>query len=80
MTMTKRLPDLLKEAFATASFDANDPELGIDSFPEWDSLENFNFLLLVEESYGIRFSIDEMTELKNVRQIRAALTTRGLAA
>jgi len=80
MPMTKRLPDLLKEAFATATFDPKDPDLGIESFPEWDSLGNFNFLLLVEETYGIRFSVDEITELKNLRQIQAALNTRGLAA
>ncbi len=80
MPMNKRLPDLLKEVFPTASFDANREDLGINSFPEWDSLGHFNLLLLVEETYGIRFSVDEMTELKNLSQIRTALTGRGLAA
>lgn len=78
--MTKRLPDLLKEVFPTASFDPTDDGLGIDSFPEWDSLGHFNLLMRVEETYGIRFSVDEMSELKNLPQIRTALATRGLAA
>lgn len=78
--MTKHLPDLLKEVFPTASFDPNDDSLGIDSFPEWDSLGHFNLLLRVEEAFGIRFSVEEMTELKNLPQIRSALSARGLAA
>jgi acyl carrier protein len=78
--MSKSLPDLLKEAFPTAVFDVGAADLGLNSFPEWDSLGHFNFMLLLEETYGIRFSVDEMSELKTLPQIRTVLGSRGVAA
>jgi acyl carrier protein len=78
--MPKSLPDLLREAFPAAEFDAADPDLGINAFPEWDSLGHFNFMLLLEETYGIRFSVDEMSEVKTLPQIRAVLGARGVHA
>lgn len=70
------LRDVLRNAFPAAVFDATDPNLTIGAFPEWDSLAHFNLLLLIEESYGVRFSTEELAELKSVAQISAALTAR----
>jgi acyl carrier protein len=78
--MTTPLSDLLKEQFPTASFDPGDATLGVGAFPEWDSLAHFNFLMLVEESYGVRFSVDQMTKLVSLAAIRAALAEQGIAA
>lgn len=71
------LRDVLRVAFPTADFDADNPNLTIGAFPEWDSLAHFNLLLLVEETYDLRFSTEELAELKSVPQITAALTARG---
>lgn len=68
---------VLRQHFPKAAFDENDPTLGIGSFSEWDSLAHFNFLMLVEETYDVRFSIEEMSELKNISSIRSALAAHG---
>jgi len=78
--MTKSLPELLRETFPKARFDTADPKLGIESFPEWDSLGHFNFMLQVEEHFGVQFTVEEMSELKALPQIKAALASRGIAA
>ncbi len=70
---TPSLTDLLREQFPTATFDPADGALAIGSFPEWDSLAHFNFLMLVEERYGIRFSMEQMAELKSLAAIAAAI-------
>ena len=77
--MKKSLPELLREAFPEAQFDAADPRLGIESFPEWDSLGHFNFMLQVEEHFGVQFTVEEMSELKALPEIKAALASRGIA-
>lgn len=74
------LPDVLRAAFPTAVFDATNMQLTIGAFPEWDSLAHFNLLLLIEETYGVRFSTEELAELKTVAQISAALTAKGALA
>ncbi len=80
MTVKPSLPELLREHFEQVSFDPHDPELTAGAFPEWDSFAHFNLFLLLEETFGVRFSVEEMSELKSVRQIREALKEKGVAA
>lgn len=75
--MTNSLSDLLRQQFPQAAFDAADPDLALGSFSEWDSLAHFNFLMLVEETFGVRFSVEQMAELKSLSAIRAALLALG---
>lgn len=78
--MKPKLTDLLRQLFPAAAFDDQDPTLGVGSFAEWDSLGHFNFLLLVEETFGLQFSVDEITELKTLAQVRDNLAARGVEA
>ncbi len=78
--MKPKLTDLLRQLFPGAAFDESDPSLGVGSFAEWDSLGHFNFLLLVEETFGLQFSVDEITELKTLSQVRENLAAKGIAA
>jgi len=67
----------LRQQFPKATI----PEIGalsVGSFPEWDSLGHFNYLMLVEETFDVRFSVEEMAELKGLDQIAAALASRGV--
>lgn len=73
------LEQLLREHFPDAVFEDSD-DLRVGSLPDWNSLAHFNFLLLVEESYGVRFSVDEMSDLKSIVEIRARLAAAGIAA
>jgi acyl carrier protein len=72
------IPNLLKQQFPDALFDPDNAELEVGAFPEWDSLAHFNLLLLIEETYGIRFSTEEMAELKSIPAIRSSLSEKGL--
>ncbi len=72
------LTELLKSQFPKSNFNAEDNALQVGSFPEWDSLAHFNFLLLVEESCGVRFSVEEMADLKSLADIRRAAIAHGV--
>jgi acyl carrier protein len=73
------LEGLLRRQFPTApAGDISDWQVG--SFPEWSSLAHFNFLLSIEEAFHLQFSVDEISELKSVRDIRARLAEAGIAA
>lgn len=47
----------------------NITNLKINSFEEWDSVAHLNFLLEIEKNFRVRFSLDEMSEIKSVKQI-----------
>ena len=65
--------EILKAAFPSADIPETCNDLKSGDIPEWDSLGNFNLLLAVEEYYDVRFTIDQMAELKSVEQIYNAL-------
>ena len=73
------LEQLLRQHFPAAVFEDSD-DLRVGSLPGWNSLAHFNFMLLVEESYGLRFSVDEMSDLKSIGEIRARLAAVGIVA
>ena len=52
--------------------------LAVGSLPEWDSLGNYNLLLFIEESYGVRFTIEEMSEMKSLNEIAKVLALKGV--
>ena len=72
------LQELLKKQFPDVEISNLPTEMSVGSFPEWDSLGHYNLLLLIEESYGVRFTIEEMSEMKTLTEIAKALSTRGV--
>lgn len=75
-----RLEDLLRQQFPAASIPHDISGLCVGSFPEWTSLAHFNFLLLIEEAFQLQFTVDEMSELKSIADIRARLAAAGITA
>jgi len=69
----KEIEFIFREIFPSANLDDSFMHLKMDDIAEWDSLGNFNLLLAFEEFYGIRFSMDEMSELKSIAMIVNAL-------
>ena len=65
--------EILNAAFPSADIPEICSDLKSGDIPEWDSLGNFNLLLAVEEYYEVRFTMDQMAELKSVEQIYNAL-------
>ena len=37
--------------------------------PTWDSLSNINMIVAVEKAFGVKFSIKEVRNLKNVGEL-----------
>jgi|GEM_PF-1059881 len=73
----KRLIEILHDTFPDAVFDEDDAHLGLGSFPQWDSLGNFNLLLQVEEAAGVRLSSEEISETKSLAAIIDCLKLRN---
>ena len=72
------LQELLKKQFQNSEILSPATELTVGSFPEWDSLGHYNLLLLIEQSYGVRFSMEEMSEMKSLKDIFDVLVEKGI--
>ncbi len=76
--MAIRIEDVLKKQFPDLNVTGDVEALTIGSAAKWDSLNHFNLLLLIESSYGIRFTNEEISELKSVGEIRSSLKKKGV--
>jgi acyl carrier protein len=53
-------------------------ELSAGDVPQWDSLANVRFVLLVEKTFGVRFSAREVGNLKNIGGLLDIIAKRAL--
>lgn len=44
---------------------------------DWDSLEHINLIVAVEKKFGVKFSMGEVTGMKNVGEMADIIITRG---
>lgn len=72
----KDIENILYEVFSVNKFPKNIEELKYEDFNEWDSLGNFNLLLAVEEFYNIRFTMEEITNIRSVKELLHALKSK----
>jgi acyl carrier protein len=53
------------------------PMLSAGDVAQWNSLMNVQFLVLIEQAFGIRFSSREVGQLRNIGELMAALRQKG---
>ena len=75
--MSKKLYDIISKVFSIQISEIND-ESSPETIESWDS---FNGLILVDElenSFNIKFSISEIIDVKNVKDIKRHLNNHGV--
>ena len=73
MSDIQKIKATMTDVFAGTDLPDDIFGLKMDDFKEWDSVGNFNLLLAIEDSFGIRFDIDEITTIRSVSQILESL-------
>ena len=53
-------------------------ETSPDNTPEWDSMNGLLMITEFEKIYGLKFSLDEVMSVKNVRDIKKILIKHGV--
>ena len=75
--MSKKLYDIISKVFSVQISEIND-ESSPETIESWDS---FNGLILVDElesSFNIKFSVSEIVDVKNVKDIKRHLNNHGV--
>ena len=71
-----KLRTCLKEIFPEENIKKDITTLKIVSFKRWDSLNHLNLMLLIEKKFKIKFTIDEMTSIKKISEIKKKLNIK----
>ena len=75
--MSKKLYDIISKVFSIQISEIND-ESSPETIESWDS---FNGLILVDElesNFNIKFSVSEIIDVKNVKDIKRHLNNHGV--
>lgn len=73
-----KIHQLLSDVFPNDKIPDNITDLAMGDISGWDSLGNFNLILAIEMDFGIRFSMEQTTEIKSIAQIIEALETNNV--
>ena len=66
--IVSRLTPIFRDVFNDDALVVSDGMTAAD-VPAWDSLSNINMIIAVEKAFGVKFSIKDVRNLKNVGEL-----------
>ncbi|HBB71113.1 MAG TPA: acyl carrier protein [Ruminococcus sp.] len=72
----ERLNDIFRDVFGDDSITVNDTTTS-DDIEDWDSIEHINLIGAVENEFGLRFRMREVSGMKNVGEMTDIICERG---
>ena len=64
----EKLNEIFRNNFDDETINLTD-ETCSDDIEDWDSLEQINLVVVIQDKFGIRFNIDEVNSMKNVGEM-----------
>ena len=71
----EKLNEVFQDVFDDDSITVNDSTTA-DDIEDWDSLEHINLIVAVERCFGIKFTMGEVTGMKNVGEMVGIILER----
>ncbi len=71
-----RLNTVFRDVFGDDRISVN-PQTTADDIDDWDSIEHINLIAAVEEEFGMRFKMREVSGMKNVGEMIDIIAERG---
>ena len=71
-----RLNEVFRDVFDDDDINVNE-DTTADDIEDWDSLEHINLISAVEDEFGIRFKMGEVSSMKNVGEMVEIIKTRA---
>ena len=71
----ERLNGVFRDVFDDEGIEVNENTTSAD-IEDWDSLEHINLIVAVENEFGIKFNMGEVTTMKNVGEMVEIIASR----
>ena len=70
-----RLNTIFRDNFDDDEISLTD-ETSAEDIEDWDSLEQINLVVAIQDAFGIKFNIDEVNAMKNVGEMADAILAK----
>ena len=71
----ERLNEVFRDVFDDTTIEVNANTTSSD-IEDWDSLEHINLIVAIENEFGMKFNMNEVTTMKNVGEMVEIIKTR----
>ena len=72
----EKMTEIFRDVFDDDEITVNE-DTTADDIEDWDSLEHINLISAVEDEFGIRFKMGEVSSMKNVGEMVEIIKTRA---
>lgn len=72
----ERMNEIFRDIFDDDAISVN-AETVAEDIEEWDSLEHINLIVAIEKEFGMKFTLNEVTNVKNVGEMAVIILERG---
>lgn len=77
MALTERVATLFEKVFGIEA-SAFSPDMVPEDVLRWDSLGHMTLVMDLEDTFGVHFEVDEITEMSSGRKIIELLRAKGV--
>jgi acyl carrier protein len=77
MSLTDRVAALFEKTFGMKAANFT-PDLAPEDVPRWDSVGHMTLVTELESEFGVRFDVDELTEMSSGGKIIELLRAKGV--
>lgn len=68
MEIKERLQEIFRDVFDEEDLEIRE-DMSAKDIDDWDSLAQINLIVAIEKEFGVRFNLDEVSQLKNIGEI-----------
>lgn len=72
----EKINEIFQDVFDDCSIIVT-PQTVSDDIEDWDSLEHINLIVAIEKEFNIKFTMDEVTSMKDVGQMVGIIMERA---
>ena len=75
--MSEKLYNIISKVFSVPITEIND-ESGPETIESWDSFNGFILVDDIESNFNVKFTVSEITDVKNISDIKRHLKNHGI--
>jgi len=76
MELHDRLEEVFRQVFDNETLGLTD-EMTASDIEGWDSVAHINLMFGIEQAFGVRFKGNELSDMKNIGELKQFLTGKG---